>query len=86
MKITELLNNPTRTKDWKTIYKALSYVIIGNKLFKKTPQVYTGPPCWKIVVSPLNDVKSVRNMEEYNMYPPVNYIQSLSHGHSGDGH
>lgn len=32
------LRNPTRITDQKTKYKALSYIIIRNELFKKTPQ------------------------------------------------
>lgn len=34
----EFLRNPTGTTNQKTKYKALSYVVIGNDLFKKTPQ------------------------------------------------
>lgn len=34
----------------------------------------------------LKDVKSVKNMEEYNMYLLVNYIQSSRYDHSMDGH
>lgn len=33
----EFLRNMSGTKDQKTKYRALRYVIIGNKLFKKTP-------------------------------------------------
>src|ERR1044072_1732899 len=35
--IVNLLENPTGSTDRKFKYKALSYMIIGNELFKKTP-------------------------------------------------
>src|ERR1044072_3067715 len=35
--IFEFLQNPTGSTDRKVKYKALSYVIIGNELFKKSP-------------------------------------------------
>ena len=34
--IVEYLENPTRWTDQKVNYRSLSYVIIGNELFKKT--------------------------------------------------
>lgn len=36
--IVEYLLNPTGMTKWKIKYEALSYVVIGNKLFKKTPK------------------------------------------------
>lgn len=36
--IVEFLENPTGTTTRKIKYKALSYVIIGNELFKKSPE------------------------------------------------
>lgn len=36
--IVEVFETPTETKNWNIKYKALSYVIIDNKLFKKTPK------------------------------------------------
>lgn len=37
-KLYIFLKDPTWTKIWKIKYKALSYVIIDNELFKKTPK------------------------------------------------
>ena len=36
--IVEYLQNPTGDASRKTKYRALSYVIIGNELFKKSPE------------------------------------------------
>lgn len=36
--IVEFFENPTGTTDWKIKYIALSYVIIGNELFKNMPE------------------------------------------------
>ncbi|KAK2395563.1 hypothetical protein QL285_057289 [Trifolium repens] len=36
--IVEYLENPSGITDRKTKYRALSYTIIGNELFKKTPE------------------------------------------------
>lgn len=36
--IIEFLKDPIGTTNRKIRYKALSYVIIGNELFKKTPE------------------------------------------------
>lgn len=36
--IVDYLENPTGSTDQKVKYRPLSYVIIGNKLFKKTPE------------------------------------------------
>lgn len=36
--IIDFLKNPTGTIDQKIRYKKISYVIMGNELFKKTPK------------------------------------------------
>ena len=36
--VVDYLENPSGTVSQKTIYSALSYVIIGNELFKKTDE------------------------------------------------
>jgi hypothetical protein len=36
--IVEYLQNPTGNRSRKSRYRALSYVIVGNKLFKKSPE------------------------------------------------
>lgn len=36
--IVTYLDNPDRSKDRKVKYRYLNYVVIGNELFKKTPE------------------------------------------------
>ena len=37
--IVDYLQNPTSSTERKVKYQALSYVLLGNELFKKTPKV-----------------------------------------------
>ena len=45
--IVEYLKNPTVSTDQKTRYRALSYVLLGMELFKKTPEEF----CLNVLVN-----------------------------------